>query len=48
MIEFAHLLVDHVVVLFQAAPGLRLNPALEQAGLHELYVHDHDQLGVGF
>ena len=42
-----HLLVDHVVVLLQAAPGLRLDPALEEAGLHELNVHNHDQLRVG-
>ena len=42
-----HLLVDHVVVLFQAAPGLRLDPALEEARLHELNVHNHDELRVG-
>ena len=30
-----HLLVDHVVVLLQATPGLRLDPSFEEARLDE-------------
>ena len=43
-----HLFVDHVVVLFQATPGLRLDPSFEEARLDELYVHHHDQLRMSF